>query len=79
MKSFLVTLAASVLAAAMGSIGPVRSSENTLKPTQAAGNLTSEHDFDFLAGEWRVHHRVGRPADSQEWLEFDCASQEDGN
>jgi hypothetical protein len=31
-----------------------------------------EHDFDFLAGRWRVHHRqlLRRLAGCQEWLEF---------
>ena len=27
------------------------------------------HDFDFLIGQWRVHHRVKRP--TGEWFEFD--------
>lgn len=28
-------------------------------------------DFDFLTGEWRIHHRWRANADSTEWLEFD--------
>jgi hypothetical protein len=30
-------------------------------------------DFDFLIGDWRVHHRrlKERLANSQEWIEFD--------
>jgi len=28
------------------------------------------HDFDFLAGRWRVHHRRIRP-DTGAWVEFD--------
>jgi hypothetical protein len=40
---------------------------------------SSEHDFDFLAGRWRVLHRRLRErlAGSQEWQEFDgtCAMQ----
>lgn len=27
-------------------------------------------DFDFLAGEWRIHHWQPKP-DSKEWIEFD--------
>jgi hypothetical protein len=38
---------------------------------QAATRRTGSHDFDFLFGEWRVHHRVKRPAENQLWLEFD--------
>jgi hypothetical protein len=31
------------------------------------------HDFDFLIGEWQVHHRrlKGRLVGSHEWIEFD--------
>jgi hypothetical protein len=34
------------------------------------------HDFDFLVGEWRVHHRrlKERLAGSHEWVEFDGTS-----
>lgn len=28
-------------------------------------------EFDFLTGEWRIHHRWRANADSTEWLEFD--------
>ena len=74
LKGFRVTLAAGILAAAMGLIAPAHS-QDTSKPTQvAAANLTGLHDFDFEVGEWRVHHRVKRPADSLQWLEFDGTS-----
>ena len=34
------------------------------------------HGFDFLLGDYRVHHRVRRPDPGQPWLEFDgTASQ----
>jgi hypothetical protein len=35
--------------------------------------LTGLHDFDFLIGEWHVHHYQlkDRLADSHEWVEFD--------
>ncbi|MGH6952155.1 MAG: DUF1579 domain-containing protein [Vitreimonas sp.] len=34
--------------------------------------MSSEHDFDFLVGEWRVAHRrlKERLANCSEWLEF---------
>jgi hypothetical protein len=28
-------------------------------------------EFDFLSGEWRIHHRWRSGPESQEWLEFD--------
>ena len=31
---------------------------------------SSEHDFDFQRGEWRVHHQVKRP-DPGGWIEFE--------
>lgn len=71
MQSFRVTLAAGIFAAAMSSSAPTHSQDRTSGPTQAAANLTGLHDFDFQVGEWRVHHRVKRPADSPQWLEFD--------
>jgi hypothetical protein len=71
MKSFRVTLAASMLAVAMGSIVPVRCSEDAPEPNQSPANQAGLHDFNFEIGEWRVHHRIKRPVDSQEWLEFD--------
>ena len=41
-------------------------------PDTAAGS----HGFDFLLGDFRVHHRVRRPDPGQPWLEFDgTASQ----
>jgi len=68
MKSFRLTLAAGILAGAMGSIVPAYS-QDIPRPMQASANLTGLHDFDFEVGEWRVHHRVMRAADGQ-WSEF---------
>jgi hypothetical protein len=71
MKNFRVTLAAGILAAALNPFSPAHSWQDPPKPTQAGTDLAGLHGFDFLVGEWRVHHRVKRPADSQQWLEFD--------
>lgn len=31
---------------------------------------SSEHDFDFQRGDWRVHHQVKRP-EPEGWVEFE--------
>src|SRR4030095_13861502 len=38
-----------------------------------AEDLSGVHDFDFLFGDWQVHHRrlKARLAGSIEWIEFD--------
>jgi hypothetical protein len=73
MKPFRVTLVAVMLASVMGAAAPVYASQDTPKPMQAAANLSSLHDFDFLVGSWRVHHRKlkERLAGSHDWVEFD--------
>jgi hypothetical protein len=73
MKSFRAALTAAVIVAAFGSVSPAHSSQDTPKPAEAAANLAGLHDFDFLVGQWRVHHRrlKERLADSRAWFEFD--------
>jgi hypothetical protein len=41
--------------------------------SQAERTVPGLHDFDFLVGHWRVHHRKlkERLANSQEWIEFE--------
>ena len=45
--------------------------------TQTADQDTAVHDFDFLIGKWRVHHRrlKERLAGSDEWEEFGGTSE----
>ena len=40
--------------------------------TQIDSATPGVHDFDFLVGQWRVHHRTlkERLANSHEWIEF---------
>ena len=44
-----------------------------LASSAIAEDLTAVHDFDFLFGDWQVHHRrlKTRLANSTEWIEFD--------
>ena len=41
--------------------------------TQIDSGTPGVHDFDFLVGRWRVHHRTlkERLANSHEWIEFE--------
>jgi hypothetical protein len=54
---------------------------STGRPDQDSGRGTTQtdsatpglHDFDFLVGQWRAHHRTlkERLANSHEWIEFE--------
>jgi hypothetical protein len=46
-------------------------------PTKSAPDLSGLHGFDFLAGQWRSHHRRLKKslAGSHEWTEFDGTSK----
>src|SRR5271154_2172950 len=72
-KNILTPIFAAALAViVMGLMPLARSSQEKPKALQPA-NLTGLHDFDFLVGEWQVHHRrlKERLANSHEWIEFD--------
>src|SRR6202167_1005119 len=72
MKKSPLTFAAACLAVLMGSMTSAQSTHDGAKPPQDA-DLIGLHDFDFLVGQWRVHHRLlkDRLADSHEWTEFE--------
>ena len=58
------TLVFGLVAAMAASCAPARIA------TTAAHGSPGAHDFDFLAGAWRVHHRRLTP-DGRSWVEFD--------
>jgi hypothetical protein len=64
MQSSRTSLAVGLIAATLNSIGAVQASETTPSPHAAV------HDFDFLVGEWHVHHHRMKP-NSQEWVDFE--------
>ncbi len=64
MKNFHASLAVGFIAAAMNPIGAAPATETT------SNRHAGMHDFDFLVGEWRVHHHRLKPG-SQEWVDFD--------
>jgi hypothetical protein len=43
---------------------------------QTQSSLAGIHDFDFLVGQWKVHHRrlKERLANNHEWIEFEGTS-----
>jgi hypothetical protein len=52
---------------------PAYANADQPNPNQPAPNLSGLHAFDFIAGEWRAHHRrlKERLAGSHEWIDFD--------
>lgn len=66
-----VALAALLLTAVPDGSSSARPLEPTPQAPAPAARPTGEHDFDFEVGEWRVHHRVKRPAEASTWLEFE--------
>lgn len=65
-RTVLAAGAAAVFAAAAGS---AEAQEPAGRPANVPEGRPGE--FDFLTGEWRIHHRWRSGPDSTEWLEFD--------
>jgi hypothetical protein len=72
MRSALSLSIVFLLAGFLASFHPARSSQAPPKPAPAP-NLAGLHDFDFLFGSWKVHHRVLKK-DRQAWIEFEGTS-----
>lgn len=71
-KNILTLIFAAALAVTVTGLMPfARSSQEEPQASQNA-NLAGLHDFDFLVGQWQVHHRrlKERLANSHEWIEF---------
>jgi hypothetical protein len=64
MQTLRITLFAGVVAAVLTSIAPAHAQQMASPPAAGA------HDFDFLVGEWRVHHRRLKPG-GHEWVQFE--------
>src|SRR2546430_14262480 len=68
-KNFCINLVAGALVA-FSAIAAAPSAQRAPQAGQAEINLSGTHGFDFLVGEWRVHHRR-ISAVSKKWVEFD--------
>jgi hypothetical protein len=75
MKNSLNVLAACLLAALPTAVVQLHASSADDAPPAlpASAGLSGLHDFDFLVGDWNIHHYQlkDRLADSHEWIEFD--------
>ena len=73
MKGFRAVFAAVVAVAILGLGFSAYASQDTPKSTQGAANLSGLHAFDFLVGNWQVHHRKlkERLANDHTWDEFE--------
>jgi hypothetical protein len=72
MSKFGAKVAASLAAALMVFVDSAHAQNTTSQAVLADSSRL--HDFDFLAGDWRVHHRVKQPIGVDEWSEFDGTS-----
>jgi len=64
MKKLRRFLIVGSISAVVNSMGATQTPEPPSRPS------TGARDFDFLVGEWRVHHHRLKP-DSQDWVDFE--------
>jgi hypothetical protein len=66
-------LRTALIASALAIATNAHATQDTPTAPATAPNLSGLHDFDFLAGSWRVHHRrlKQRLDDSHEWVKFE--------
>jgi hypothetical protein len=76
MKNSHATVAASLLAAAIALASSVHASGDLPQSSPTAASPAGSHDFDFLIGDWRIHHTLlkDRLTGCHEWFEFDGTS-----
>lgn len=53
-----------------GSVAAAMNSTAAAQVPETSSPSTGAHDFDFLVGEWRVHHHRLKP-NTQEWVDFE--------
>jgi hypothetical protein len=54
----------------VGSVAAAINSSAAAQVPETSSPSTGAHDFDFLVGEWRVHHHRLKP-NTQEWVDFE--------
>lgn len=76
MKNIRVMPSVAMVVTMAISIAPALSFQESPMPIQAAANPAGLHDFDFIFGQWRVHHRrlKERLAGNHDWVEFEGTS-----
>jgi hypothetical protein len=72
MKYSRPAVALGLLAALLSSLAPLHASADAPPPATKSADVAGLHDFDFLVGEWSVHHLrlKERLAHCNEWAEF---------
>jgi hypothetical protein len=73
MKCFRVVFNVVLAVVTLGLGFSAHASQDTPKSVQGVADLSGLHDFDFLVGNWQVHHRKlkGRLNQSHAWDEFE--------
>jgi hypothetical protein len=80
MKNLKIIWILTILTVSVISVNAQNSKRKTIKQVKKEKALkikpsttSSEHDFDFLQGKWKVHNRMlkSRLTNSDEWIEFE--------